>query len=287
MQEENYMSNTNVFYSFHDERFENMRDEELIPLIQSGNQHALNFLINRYKELVNIKVSKYFIVGAEREDIVQEGMIGLYKAIKNFEKNKENSFKTFANLCIERQLITAIKTSNRQKHMPLNSYLSLNTSAYDDESDGTLMDIFDAHTVEDPLDTITKKEYYQNVEEAIDKSLSDFEKQVLQRYIQGESYVDIAQKLGTIGTMTYLNRIKTGNFEIGQAISIDEISEEKIITMEKLFDKKIYIKTDVEKLLNGVKLSYDMPDGLYSLYTNHFIGIGKITDKKLKREIIL
>ena len=195
MQEENYMSNTNVFYSFHDERFENMRDEELIPLIQSGNQHALNFLINRYKELVNIKVSKYFIVGAEREDIVQEGMIGLYKAIKNFEKNKENSFKTFANLCIERQLITAIKTSNRQKHMPLNSYLSLNTSAYDDESDGTLMDIFDAHTVEDPLDTITKKEYYQNVEEAIDKSLSDFEKQVLQRYIQGESYVDIAQKL--------------------------------------------------------------------------------------------
>ena len=93
--------------------------------------------------------------------------------------------------------------------------------------------------------------------------------------------------LGTIGTMTYLNRIKTGNFEIGQAISIDEISEEKIITMEKLFDKKIYIKTDVEKLLNGVKLSYDMPDGLYSLYTNHFIGIGKITDKKLKREIIL
>ena len=98
---------------------------------------------------------------------------------------------------------------------------------------------------------------------------------------------DIAQKLGTIGTMTYLNRIKTGNFEIGQAISIDEISEEKIITMEKLFDKKIYIKTNVEKLLNGVKLSYDMPDGLYSLYTNHFIGIGKITDKKLKREIIL
>lgn len=189
------MSNTNVFYSFNDERFDTMRDEELIPLIQSGNQHALNFLINRYKELVNIKVSKYFIVGAEREDIIQEGMIGLYKAIKNFADNKENSFKTFANLCIERQLITAIKTSNRQKHMPLNSSLSLNTSAYEDENDTSLIDVFDAHTIEDPLETLTKKEYYQNVENAIDKSLSDFEKQVLQRYIQGESYVSIAQRL--------------------------------------------------------------------------------------------
>lgn len=189
------MSNTNVFYSFNDERFDTMRDEELIPLIQSGDQHALNFLINRYKELVNIKVSKYFIVGAEREDIIQEGMIGLYKAIKNFADNKENSFKTFANLCIERQLITAIKTSNRQKHMPLNSSLSLNTSAYEDENDTSLIDVFDAHTIEDPLETLTKKEYYQNVENAIDKSLSDFEKQVLQRYIQGESYVSIAQRL--------------------------------------------------------------------------------------------
>ena len=142
-----------------------------------------------------MKVSKYYIIGAEKEDIVQEGMIGLYKAIKSYSDDKDTSFKSFANMCIERQLITAIKTSNRQKHMPLNSYLSLNTSAYDDEDNTELMDIFNNNTVEDPLETITKKEYYKTVENVIDKSLSDFEKQVLARFMRGESYVDIANKL--------------------------------------------------------------------------------------------
>ena len=110
-------------------------------------------------------------------------MIGLYKAIKSFDIDKQNSFKTFANLCIERQLITAIKTSNRQKHQPLNSYLSLNATAYndDDENDKSLIEIFNSHTVEDPLDTITKKEYYKRVEDKIEENLSDFEKKVLHR----------------------------------------------------------------------------------------------------------
>lgn len=180
-----------------DNNFNNMTDSDLISLIKSGNKHALNFLLNKYKELVNIKVGKYFIVGAEREDSVQEGMIGLYKAIRDFDTEKQNSFKTFANLCIERQLITAIKTSNRQKHMPLNSYLSLNNSAYEEDEGMPLMETLNSHVMEDPLDTITKKEYYKTVENAIDKSLSDFEKQVLKRYIQGESYVSIAQKLDT------------------------------------------------------------------------------------------
>lgn len=188
------MSNSSMFYAINND-FTQMSDEDLINLIKSGDKHALNFLFERYKELVNMKVSKYFIVGAEREDIFQEGMIGLYKAVKGFNGDKQNSFKTFANLCIERQLITAIKTSNRQKHMPLNSYLSLNTSAYDEEDSDSMMDVFDSHTVEDPLDTITKKEYYKYVEENIDKTLSDFEKQVLQKYIQGESYVTIAKQL--------------------------------------------------------------------------------------------
>lgn len=180
-----------------DNNFNNMTDSDLISLIKSGNKHALNFLLNKYKELVNIKVGKYFIVGAEREDSVQEGMIGLYKAIRDFDTEKQNSFKTFANLCIERQLITAIKTSNRQKHMPLNSYLSLNNSAYEEDEGMPLMETLNSHVIEDPLDTITKKEYYKTVKNAIDKSLSDFEKQVLKRYIQGESYVSIAQKLDT------------------------------------------------------------------------------------------
>jgi len=167
-------------------------------MIKSGDKQALEYLIYKYKELVNMKVTRYFIIGAEKDDIVQEGLIGLFKAIKNFEPDKQNSFKTFANLCIERQLITAIKTSNRQKHSPLNSYLSLNLAAYDnDDAEGSLMEIFKSNLIEDPLDTITRKEYFQNLESTIDKSLSDFEKQVLHRYLNGESYVKIAEKLNT------------------------------------------------------------------------------------------
>ena len=171
-------------------------DKILLEQVKNGNNEALETLINKYKDLVNMKVGKYFIIGAEKEDIYQEGMIGLYKAIKSFDFEKQNSFKTFANLCIERQLITAIKTSNRQKHMPLNSYLSLNGAAYeDDENDTSLIEIFNSHTVEDPLETITKKEYYKSVEDKIEENLSSFEKKVLHRYVEGESDTTIAQKL--------------------------------------------------------------------------------------------
>lgn len=185
-----------VLWQFN-EMYNELQDEEIIELIKSGDKNALEYIINKYKEVVNIKVSKYFIIGAEKEDIIQEGLIGLYKAIKNFDACKDNTFKTFANLCIERQLITAIKTSNRQKHMPLNSYLSLNMSIYDEEEADTMIDVFDSNFVEDPLETITKKEYYFAVESAIDKSLSDFEKKVLNRFIKGESYVQIADELNT------------------------------------------------------------------------------------------
>ena len=170
-------------------------DDELVVSARNGNEEALEVLLDRYKELVNMKVSRYFIIGAEKEDIVQEGMIGLYKAVKNFELDKQNSFKSFANLCIERQLITAIKTSNRQKHIPLNSSVSLNTTVYDDDYDTSLIELFNAKTVEDPLDTITKKEYYQIIGNKIDENLSDFEKKVLSRFAAGDSYVKIAEKL--------------------------------------------------------------------------------------------
>ena len=179
------------------EKYSKISDEEIIKLIKLGDNKALDFIMEKYKDVVNIKVSKYFIVGAEREDIVQEGLIGLYKAVKSFDSEKDNSFKTFANLCIERQLITAIKTSNRQKHMPLNSYLSLNMSAYEDEEADSVIDVFDSNTIEDPLETITKKEYYVEIENAIDRSLSDFEKKVLNRFAKGESYIQIADRLNT------------------------------------------------------------------------------------------
>ena len=190
------MSNIRI-YNENTVDYNNLKDEEIIERIKTGDKDALNFIMEKYKEIVSIKVNRYFIVGAEKEDIFQEGLIGLYKAIQNFDSEKDNTFKTFANLCIERQLITAIKTSNRQKHMPLNSYLSLNMSAYDDSDTDTVMDIFDSNMVEDPLDTITKKEYYFAIENAIDKSLSSFEKKVLNRFEQGESYNQIAENLNT------------------------------------------------------------------------------------------
>ena len=179
-------------------KYINIEDEELINQVKNGDKNALEYLISKYKEMVESKVNKYFIIGAEKEDIVQEGLIGLYKAIKDYKVDKQNSFKSFANLCIERQLITAIKSSNRQKHMPLNSYLSLNMPVYNNEDENNeteLLEIFNSNVVEDPLDTITKREYYSDVESVIDTSLSSFEKKVLNRYVQGESYVQIAEKL--------------------------------------------------------------------------------------------
>ena len=178
--------------------YNNMSDDELLELINKKDTDALDFLICKYKDLVNSKVNKYFIIGAEKEDIVQEGLIGFFKAIKDYKPDKQNSFKSFANLCIERQLITAIKSSNRQKHMPLNSYLSLNMTAFENEdgnNDTQIVDVLENTVIEDPLDTITKKEYFSSVENVIDSSLSDFEKKVLNRYVQGESYVKIAERL--------------------------------------------------------------------------------------------
>lgn len=189
------MQEENVFFSINE--YSKMTDEEIIKEIRNGDKQALTYLMNKYKEIVNLKVGKYFMVGAEKEDIIQEGLIGLFKAIKTFNDEKNNTFKTFANMCIERQLITAIKSSNRQKHMPLNSYLSLNMSAYDNEEENgaELMDTFDSKTIEDPLETIINKEYYDEIEKSIDKTLSQFEKQVLDRYMKGESYITIAKRL--------------------------------------------------------------------------------------------
>ncbi len=182
---------------FSNKEYNNLADSELIDIIRAGDKNALNYLLEKYTNIVNMKVGKYFIVGAEREDIMQEGLIGLYKAIKCFNSEKQSSFKTFANLCIERQLQTAIKSSTRQKHMPLNSYVSLNSEAYDENDDTSLLEVLNLNTVEDPLDTITKKEYYDTIEDKIDKNLSDFEKQVLHRYTNGDSYVEIAQRLNS------------------------------------------------------------------------------------------
>ena len=189
------MTNKDMF--LFEEKYENMTDEKLIEIIKTEDQGALDCLIGRYNDVVNMKANKFFMIGSEREDMVQEGMIGLYKAVKSYDIEKQNSFKTFANLCIERQLITAVKNSNRQKHIPLNSSLSLNASVYEEDDDTTVMEVLDTKTVEDPLDIITKKEYFSSIETKIDESLSKFERQVLQHYKQGESYATIASKLNS------------------------------------------------------------------------------------------
>lgn len=186
--------NKNVF-SINEKQYEEMTDEKLIENIKSNDAEALEFLMKRYDDVVNMKANKFFMIGAEKEDMIQEGMIGLYKAVKCFDLQKQNSFRTFANLCIERQLITAVKNSNRQKHMPLNSYVSLNASVYDENDKTSVIDVLETKSVDDPLDIIANKEYYDYIENKIDNSLSDFEKQVLKYYKRGDSYANIAEKL--------------------------------------------------------------------------------------------
>lgn len=203
-------------------KYENISDENLIEKIRLGDINAQNYLLEKYRNIVTMKANRFFLIGAENDDMVQEGMIGLFKAIQSFDLDKKNiSFKTFANLCIERQLITAIKTSNRQKHIPLNSYFSLNISAYDENEDTEVIDILDANTVEDPLETITKREYREFLENKIEQNLSPFEKKVLDRYIQGESYVDIATKLES-PVKAIDNAIQRIRKKATKCLSIDE-----------------------------------------------------------------
>lgn len=201
-----------------------MTDEKLIEIIQSEDSGALECLISRYNDIVNIKANKFFMIGSEKEDMIQEGYIGLYKAVKSFDLEKQNSFRTFANLCIERQLITAVKNSNRKKHIPLNSSVSLNASAYDDNEDTSMMEVLDTKTAEDPLEIIAKKEYYSLIEKQIDESLSDFERKVLEQYKQGKSYAMIAEKLGSKvkSIDTAIQRIRKKALKIRSSIENEE-----------------------------------------------------------------
>lgn len=182
-------------FSINENEYTHMTDEKLIENIKQEDQNALNCLIERYNEVVSMKANKFFMVGAEREDMVQEGMIGLYKAVKSFNTEKQNSFKTFANMCIERQLITAVKNSNRQKHIPLNSSISLNAAAYDDNEDMDKLDVLDVKVLNDPSDIIADREYFQSIENKIKENLSDFELHVLYEYEKGKTYAAIAEKL--------------------------------------------------------------------------------------------
>lgn len=170
-------------------------DKFYINKIKNGDEVALNDIMEKYKNFVYAKAKPFFIVGAEKEDIIQEGMIGLFKAIKGYNEDRDVTFKAFADLCIRRQIMTAIKAATRQKHIPLNSYLSLNKAAFDEDGDRTVMELLDVETAPDPLDTITSRETYEKFEMKMNELLSDFEQRVLSEYLNGSSYSEIATKL--------------------------------------------------------------------------------------------
>jgi RNA polymerase sporulation-specific sigma factor len=172
-----------------------MTDEQVVRLAQQADGTALEYLLNKYKNFVRSKARSYFLIGADHEDIVQEGMIGLYKAIRDFREEKLTSFRAFAELCITRQIITAIKTATRQKHIPLNSYVSLNKPIYDEESDRTLLDVITEGWEANPEEVLINRENVSVIEGRIGKMLSGLEKQVLLRYLEGKSYQEISQEM--------------------------------------------------------------------------------------------
>lgn len=177
------------------QRFTEMTDEELVNLVHSGNTEALDFLITKYRHFVRMKARSYFLIGADKEDIIQEGMIGLYKAIRDFRSDKLSSFRAFAELCIIRQVITAIKTATRQKHIPLNSYVSLDKPIYDEESDRTLMDVLTGNGADDPEELMINNEEFLYMEAKMGEVLSTLEREVLALYLDGQSYQEISEKL--------------------------------------------------------------------------------------------
>ncbi|MBU5425634.1 RNA polymerase sporulation sigma factor SigH [Tissierella pigra] len=173
----------------------NMSDEEIVAFAKADNDMALEYLINKYKNIVKCKARSYYLIGADKEDIIQEGMIGLYKAIRDYDKDKLASFKAFAEICITRQIITAIKTATRQKHIPLNSYVSLNKPIYDEESDRTLLDIVTGVNTSDPEELMIGREELDFMEGKIGEILSELEWEVLMSYVDGMSYQEIAANL--------------------------------------------------------------------------------------------
>jgi RNA polymerase sporulation-specific sigma factor len=175
--------------------FQLLVDEEVVEFAREGDETALEYLINKYKNFVRAKARSYFLIGADREDIIQEGMIGLYKAIRDFRLDKLSSFRAFAELCITRQIITAIKTATRQKHIPLNSYVSLNKPIYDEDSDRTLLDVLSGSRITDPEELIISREEFDDIEEKMGEILSSLEWKVLMSYLEGKSYQEIAEDL--------------------------------------------------------------------------------------------
>ena len=186
-------------------------DEDLVAAYQAGEPGAMETLLERYRDFARLKARSYFLAGADRDDIVQEGMIGLYKAIRDYREGRRAAFRTFADVCITRQIVSAIKTATRHKHDPLNSGLSLSKPLpQDDQPDRVLGDVLSGEDVADPADLVIQNEEILGVRRAFAEVLSDFEAEVLRMYIEGKSYQDIARHLrrGVKAIDNALQRIK-------------------------------------------------------------------------------
>lgn len=175
--------------------YEQLTDEAVVELSAGGDKNATEYILSKYKNLVRARAKQYYLAGADREDLVQEGMIGLFKAIRDFDNTKQASFLSFAELCVKRQILTAIKTASRQKHQPLNSYVSLSKTVYDDDAERTLVDMLVERDAVDPEEMFLRREKVHALGVKIDEKLSDLEKMVLSMYLDGMNYQEIAKEL--------------------------------------------------------------------------------------------
>ena len=175
--------------------FNELDDEKVVEYAGAGDKAAEEYLIHKYKNFVRARARSYFLIGADKEDIIQEGMIGLFKAIRDFKPDKQSSFRAFAELCVTRQIITAVKTATRQKHIPLNSYVSLNKPIYEEESDRTLLDVITSSRITDPEELIISREEFSDIEGKMGEILSPLEWKVLMDYLDGKTYQEIAVNL--------------------------------------------------------------------------------------------
>lgn len=175
--------------------YDQLVEERVVEMARDGELKALEYMITKYKNFVRSKAKSYFIIGADKEDIIQEGMIGLFKAIRDFKAEREACFRAFAELCITRQMITAIKTATRQKHMPLNAYVSLNKPISEEDSERTLMDVLTSDHPTNPEDIFISQEEYSRLRITMQEELSEFELQVLQYYLDGRTYQEIGKDL--------------------------------------------------------------------------------------------
>ena len=203
-------------------KYDSMPDEIVAKLAQDGDSEAMAYLLNSYKTLVSHKCRPYFLVGADRDDIIQEGMIGLYKALREYDPSKSLSFSQYAELRIQNQVMSAVRATSRQKHIPLNYYVSLSTPVYEDGASRTLMDTLVEQKNVDPMELLIGQEDLDSIESHLMSLLSPLERDVFYAYVEGKSYQEIAKNLGRT-TKSIDNTIQRLKFKLEDVLEANGI----------------------------------------------------------------